>query len=221
MKKHVYSALLSMLVVAICVGCATVEQSAGKPGKLDVKTVKRPDVIDHKNMKWGKEPPDWVSLERDEIEKSGRYGEVYVFKFESEKGKDLDGSQLWLKNFSVGSEIARLISQRVEDKAAAAAAGNKDKIGGYTKELVKIVSEATINGLKKESDYWIQQRFYTAEGEVEGDFYSAYILYTVPKQILDDIIKDAIMKAQGKVPPVTPEEKDAQEEVRKAFEAGF
>lgn len=222
MKKHVIFALLSMLVVAICSSCATVEKSSnsGNP-KLNVKATKRPEIIDHKNMKWGKEPPEWVSMEREEIEKTGKYGDSYVFKFESEKGKDLEGSELWLKNFAVGSEISRLVSQRVNDKAVSAAEGNKDKVAAFTKELVSIVSQSTINGLKRESDYWVLQRWYNADGEAEGDYYSSLILYSIPKAILDGIVKEAIKMANGKVPPATPEEKDAQETVMKAFDAGL
>lgn len=220
MKKQVVFALLSVLIVAMLAGCATVDKSAGG-GKLNAKATKRPDIIDHKNMKWGKEPPEWVAMDRDEIEKSGKYGDVYIFKFESERGKDLEGSELWLKNFSVGSEISRLVSQRVNDKAVSAAEGNKDKVGAFTKELVSIVSQSTINGLKKESDYWVLQRYYDADGEAEGDYYSSLILYTIPKQILDGIVKEAIKQANAKVSPATPEEKDAQETVMKAFDAGL
>jgi len=222
MRKHVIFAFLSVMILTICVACATVEQSSTDKGtKLNVKATKRPEVIDHKNMKWGKEPPEWVSMERDEIEKSGTYGDVYVFKFESEKGKDLEGSQLWLKNFSVASEISRLISQRVQDRAVSASEGNKDQVASFTKELVSIVSQATINGLKKESDYWVLQRYYNADGDAEGDFYSALILYSVPKSILDGIIKEAIKQANMKEPTKTSEEKDVRETVMKAFDAGM
>lgn len=224
MKKHAIFALLSVLIVAICASCATVDKSAtaesGKP-KLSVKPAKTPETIDHKNMKWGKEPPEWVDMETGDIEKAGTYGDVYVFKFESEKGKDLEGTQIWIKNFSVGSEISRLISQRVQDRAVSAAEGNKDKTVGFTKELVKIVSEATINGLKKESDYWLLRRWFTPEGDVEGDFYSACILYSIPKNILDGIVKEAIKQANMKEPTKTPEEKDVRETVMKAFDAGM
>lgn len=224
MKKQVMLALSSILVIAVCVGCATVEKSSKgvtEKTKLNVKHAKRPDIIDHKNMKWGKEPPEWVSMEKEEIEKSGTYGDVYVFKFESEKGKDLEGSQMWLKNFSIGSEISRLIAQRVEDRAVSAAEGNKDQVAAFTKELVKIVSQATINGLKKESDYWVLQRYYNSDEEVEGEFYSALILYSVPKSTLDGIVKEAIKQANIKEPTKTLEEKDVRDTVIKAFDQGM
>lgn len=224
MKKHAIFALLSILVVAIFASCATMKKSSSEMGektKLNVKPTKRPDIIDHKNMKWGKEPPEWVSMETGDIEKAGTYGDVYVFKFESEKGKDLEGSQIWIKNFSVGSEISRLISQRVQDKAVSAAEGNKDQIASFTKELVKIVSQATINGLKKESDYWVLQRHYNADGDPEGDFYLALVLYSIPKGTLDGIVKEAIKQANAKEPATTPEEKDVRDTVMKAFDAGM
>ena len=223
MKKVVTLLFVACLVTVAFVSCETTGQSSNSSTqKMNMKSnVKRPEIVDHKDAKWGKEAPGWVSMERDEIESSGKYGDVYIFKFESEKGKDLDGSMLWLSNFEVAREISRLVSQRVQDKAVAAANGSKNVSGAWTQEVTKTLSEATINGLKKESDYWVLRRFYDAKGEVEGDFYTALILYSVPKAVLDEIVKDAVKKANSNVPPKTQEDQKAYDLVQQAFENGF
>ena len=94
-------------------------------------------------------------------------------------------------------------------------------IDEYTKELVKLVSEANMSGLKKESDYWTLRRFFDAEGEVEGDFYTLVMIYSVPRRTLDGIIKDAIAKANDKEKPKSQEEIDLRDMVNKAMTENF
>ena len=114
-----------------------------------------------------------------------------------------------------------MVVARINDKVASAVEGNKDLVAAFTKELTTIVSQATINGLKKETDYWVLRRFYNASGEVEGNFYTALILYSVPRSILDDVIKEAIKQANLKTLPKTPEEEDVRSTVIKAFNSGI
>ena len=222
MKKVITFLCMGCLIASVFMSCETTESSSTSSNPMAIaKSVKKPDVIDHKNEKYGKGMPEWVGEEAIDIEKTGKYGDTYIFVFESEKAEDLEGAQVWLSNFSAAREIVRQISQRVSDKAASAVAGNKNALGGYTKELVKIVSEATVTGFKKESDYWVQRRYYTPEGEVEGDFYTVLALYSIPKAILDEILREALKAASGRVPPKTPEEQEAYDEVQRAFEEGF
>ena len=46
-------------------------------------------------------------------------------------------------------------------------------------------------------------------------------LYSVPKATLDQIVRDAMKAANGRVPPKSPEEQEAYDEVQRAFEEGF
>ena len=71
MRKVIVFVLLGLLFITGFWGCATVEKSSGGVAKLNVKASKYPEIIDHKNMKWGKDAPEWVVKEREEIEKSG------------------------------------------------------------------------------------------------------------------------------------------------------
>lgn len=180
--------------------------------------VKQPEIIDHKNLKWGTPVPEWVTMERSDIEAMDKYKDFYIFKFETEKAKDLEGAQLWNQNFSAASEISRLVSQRIKDKAASAAAGNKDKAESYTQQLVQIVSQAELHGYKKESEYWVQRRHYTAKGDIEGDFYTIVSLYSIPRNILDKIIADAM---NGIEKPKTEDEIKVRSLVDKALQEDF
>ncbi|EFW37570.1 hypothetical protein [Treponema phagedenis] len=197
--------VLGLAVVSLLFGCAT------KRG------INKPVIIDHKNQKWDKAPPDWVSMERNEIEQMAQYEKMYIFKFESEKSKDLEGGQLWLRNFQAASELARMISQRIRDTGAAAAVGNKDLLDSYIEEVVHTVSEAEINGIKRESDYWVQRRFFDAEGEPEGDFYTVLALYSVPRKTLDKLIENAI----NGIKPKTEEQIRTRDLVKQSMEKGL
>lgn len=213
MKKSVS---LFLIIAIFFASCATTNISS----KTQAKS-KSPEMIDHKNQQFGKEIPEWVSMEQYDIEQLPRYKDVYVFKFVSEKAKDLEGSQIWMKNFTVTSEVSRLISQRIRDKAASAVGGNSSSVDAYTKELVKLVSEASMNGLKKEGDYWTCRRFFNSEGDVEGDFYSTFMLYSIPRKTLDEIIKEAIAKANEKEKTKSQEEIDLRNMVNKAMTENF
>lgn len=212
--KRIIKAVLCAAIALIILGCKTTNSAttANKP------TIKKPELIDHKNQKWGKTPPEWVSMERDEIEAMDKYQNVYIFKFESEKSKDLEGTQLWLRNFSATTELSKMITQRIKDVSAAAAAGDKNAIETYMEEVVRSVSQAELHGLKKESDYWIQQRYFTADGEVEGDFYTVQVLYSIPRETLDKLINNAI---SGVEQPKTEEELRARDLVNKALREDF
>lgn len=221
MKNKIgFVCLCCFVLVFLYISCETTNEVSNGTAKVSVKG-KAPEMIDHKNYQFGKEVPEWVSMEQYDIEQLPKYKDVYVFKFTSERSKDLEGSQIWMKNFTVASEISRLLSQRIIDKAVSAAGGNANAIDGYTKELVKIANESNISGLKKEGDYWTYRRYFKPNGEVEGDFYSTFMLYVVPRKVLDEIIKDALTKANEKEKPKSQEEKDLREMVNKAMTEEF
>lgn len=215
--------LFTCIFAILLASCATTDKAMSGNSSKTVSKGRVPEMIDHKNQQFGKEIPEWVSMEQYDIEQLPRYKDVYVFKFDSNsnRSKSLEGAEVWMRNFSVASEISRLISERIKDKAVSAASGNADKLDSYTKELVKIVSEAEMSGLKKESDYWTCRRFFKADGDVEGDFYTVYMIYSVPRKTLEGIIKDAIARANEKEKPKNQEEIDLREMVNKAMAEDF
>lgn len=217
MKKAIMFFVCSAALVAAFTGCA------GK-GRKSLGTVsgsiKRPEYIDHKNLKWNKEIPGWVAEETQTLEKLPEYKDLYLFKFESPRSKSLDGAELWTRDFSAPSEMARMVKTRVESKAAAAAAGDKDKIDGYLEDIVKTVTDTRLAGFKKESDYWVQMRYFDAEGKPAGDDFTYLVLYSISKKTLDRLINDALNGAD-ETKPKTEEEKTVRERVREALKKGI
>lgn len=216
--KNVIKLILGLAVIAaIFASCATKE--AQPIGKISNK-VKQPEIIDHKNFKWAKDVPVWVAQEPQELEKSSDYKDVYLFKFESPRSKSLEGAELWTRDFSVPSEMARMVRMRVESKAAAAAAGDKDRIDGYLEDIVKTITDTELSGFKKESDYWVQMRYFDADGKPEADDFTYIALYSISKKTLDRLINDAISGAD-KIKPKTEEERTVRERVKEALKEGL
>ncbi|MGP1576754.1 MAG: hypothetical protein ACTTH7_04570 [Treponema sp.] len=217
--KKLTQALIGCCVLGLLFSCATTgEASSSSVDFTPASTVKRPEMIDHKNLQWGNPPPEWVMKDRSEIEAMPQYKDVRIFKFEDVKVKDLEGGLLWAKNFTAMSEIAREIQTRVRDAAAAAAVGNKEQLEGYMEQVVTSLSEATINGLKKESEYWMLRRYFKADGDIEGDFYTISILYSIPRNIIEELIQRAI---DGVAKPKTDEEVKARNLVNQAMINNF
>ncbi|MGP1594429.1 MAG: hypothetical protein ACTTH8_04195 [Treponema sp.] len=217
--KKLTEVLIACCVLGLLFSCTTTDQA--NPGSVNFtppSTVKRPEIVDHKNLKWGNPPPEWVTKERVEIEAMAQYKDLRIFKFESEKSKDLEGALLWMKNFTAMSDIAREIQTRVRDAAAAAAVGNKDGLESYMEQVVSSLSEATINGLKEEGNYWVLRRHFKADGEVEGDFYTVSVLYSIPRSIIEQLIQKAI---DGVAKPKTEEEVKARNLVNQAMLNNF
>lgn len=217
--KNIIKLILGLAVfAAIFASCATTKE-VQPIGKISGK-VKQPEIIDHKNFKWGKDVPAWVAQEPQELQRSSDYKDVYLFKFESPRAKSLEGAELWTKDFSIPSEMARTVRMRVESKAAAAAAGDKDRIDGYLEDIVKTITDTELSGFKKESDYWVQMRYFDAEGKPETDDFTYIALYSISKKTLDRLISDAISRAD-KVKPKTEEERTVRERVKEALKEGI
>lgn len=164
-----------------------------------------------------RETPDWIFLEPAEVEKASEYKGLYVFKGVS-TGKDINGLQLWVKNFVVSSDLARFVSVRVQDKFVGAAAGDIDKLETYMEDVVKSVSEAQYSGARIVKQYWWQIRKAQADGGIT-DAYEYYVLYTVDKAQIDAAIKRALEESNQKVKPKSEDEQTARDRVKRVMES--
>lgn len=218
MKKTMYFAIC-FFVVSFVFSCAGTQKQKSGLGEIS-QNVKKPELLDHKNAKWGKDAPTWVSQEAYELEKLPEYSDVYLFKFESTRAKSLEGVQIWTRDFSVPSEMARTVKTRVESKAAAVAAGDKDLITGYLEDIVKTITDTKLSGFKRVTDYWVQYRYFNEKGEPTGDDYTYLVLYSIQKSTLDRLIRDAINNAD-EVKPKTEEEVRVRDLVKDALKEGI
>lgn len=225
MKKVVLFLMAVAALSLVFIGCPSAPKPKEEPvatPKPEVKPVaKKPDIIDHKDYKWGKDVPDWVTMDVTELEKLPEYEGMYLFKFESPRAQDLEGARLYVENMQAATEIARIVSTRVQQKFAGAAAGDLDKLEVYMEAVTKVLAEATVTGYRKLADYWVQMRYYREDGSVDEDAYTFLALYGVDKTTLDDMVRKALEDADNQNKPKSEEEKTARDRVKEAFAEGF
>lgn len=71
MRRTVFGLVLAALALALVAGCASKPKGSGAtaaPAKVAEPIVRRPDMLDHKNYKWGTQPPEWVTMNVSELE---------------------------------------------------------------------------------------------------------------------------------------------------------
>jgi len=223
MKRILYVSLLVVLIFAV-VGCG-----GGPTPKETTKEEKKPEpketvtvvpldewaIVDHKTKDFGGNVPRWVEKTPLQLQQEDMYKDYYVF-IEDQTGKDLDGIKLWATNFSISSNMARMVSSRVESKFAGAAVGDKNMLETYMEQVVKNVSAATFSRVVIEDEFWIKK-----QNKKNGDIEFRYLfLVTVPKSEIDAAIERAFGDV-NKTKPKTEEEKVARERVKEAFNEGF
>ncbi len=214
MRRIVLIALALLVGAMVIVSC----NSTPRVEKPEMSKENKVKVIDDQ-YHGARDTPDWIFLETSEIEKKPEYKDVYLFKF-VQQGQDVDGLRIWVRGFSEASEIARLVSTRVQDKFVGAAAGDKDKLETYLEEVVKSVSEAQYSGARQASSYWWQVQKGNPDGSV-AQYYEYYLLYAVPKAQIDAAIKRALDDAANQVKAKTEDEQTARDRVKAVMEQGL
>lgn len=216
------SAIVLSFAVASC-GSAPKEK---KENKMDEKkAVAKFEVIEHKASAIGGDIPEWVTTYiydgNTGVEAMDKYKDKYVFIGE-DSGTNLNALRLWAQGFNVAQDLARLVSTRVQAKFAGAAAGSPDdEYGRYFENVVKNVSDATITGARKETDFWIYKRYFKPDGKtVDREVYDYYVLNTIDKESLKKQLT-AVLDGTKPDKPQTKEQKAAVDRVKEAFYEGF
>ena len=224
MKQRIGMMLTALLVAFVllfagCAGGPEPEEEQG-PQAAEPQT-KRPVLLDHENYKFGKDMPDWVMMDANEIQQLDQYEDYYVFKFESPRAQSLQGAKIWTRNFEASAQLAQTVRNEVQSKFAGAAVGDTDFIETYQEQVVATFSEAQFSGYAPVADYWIEMRYFDADGDVEEDAFTYFVLYTIEKDTLDRMIQTALDQAEEEAQPETDEEERAKQRVEEAFENGL
>jgi len=197
------------LVVFFVVGCAGGPPTA--PAEFEEVSFK---IIEYKNSALGAEVPDWVTKDVGELEDD--FEDEYIFRFE-QTGENLTGVKNIADNMNAPAEIARLVSTRVQQKFAGAQVGDEDFVETYFENVVRIVTEAEISGLRKYGDFWVLKEYYDEKGNPTEREYEYYTMYRISRDHVDDLIDRAISGLDAQ----TEEEQTARERVREILDDGI
>lgn len=196
-----------LIKIVFCFAAMTIIFScASKPGKRTAfQDTPEYKVIDFKDKAMGGEIPEWVTLSTDELEKT-KYQKDYVFVISGPEGQSREGVLSIAKNLDAPQEIAQMVTVRIKTKAAGHGIDSKDVTGQAVVRAAETISKAKITGLRKRGEFWVKKRFFNAKGETEKEVYEVKVLYTVPRDVIDELIKHELKKALGQVSPKMSEE---------------
>jgi hypothetical protein len=220
-----FCVLVAALALSACSSKPKAQPESPGPAPEYRETTETYVVIDHKTKAIGQDVPEWVTRYIADgltgVEAMPAYREKYVFVGE-DTGTNLNALRQWSSGFSVAQDLSRMVSRRVQDRFAGAAAGSPDDAyGRYFENVVKSSSDATYTGARKETDFWLQKRFFKADGKtVDREIYEYYVLVSIDKAILERQISDVLNNVNADIPP-TPEQATAYDRVKEAFYEGF
>lgn len=191
MKKSLV-AVAALLAIFVSSNCFAAKK---KEAKLKIEIVNRP------GMAIGSDIPAWVEavLEGDNktIAKSLKIDlkEYQIFVF-SNQGTDLEFLKTWTDQVDVQRQVANSFSMAVGQSANAVfqgSSGEENKKKMAIDQTVKALSAMEINGLLKESQYWMQFRKPKQGVKVTSKspdsafdyYYEYYVVFTMNRDIYD------------------------------------
>jgi len=197
--------IAALMVIVVFVGCNT----SGKPApSIKLETTAKVETIEHKGSALGiKDIPPWLStfIQRNgtrSVEELSDYKGKYVIIGEA-NGAGLQQAETWAKNFDAQQQIGATIESRVASVFKAhenLLPGDADAKRKYDNAINTLV-RATYTGAKQEADWWLHQKI-TEKGKKEPETrYTSYVLYTIDKTVLDQQIRDQIIKIKNNESP--------------------
>ncbi|MCQ2612059.1 MAG: hypothetical protein MJ183_00470 [Treponemataceae bacterium] len=194
----------SFCIAAMLVtGCA----STRDPEPRDLESSAKSKILDHKGTELGISTlPVWVDTYIQSgitgLEKLSDYHDDYCFVAE-EHVSNLNAGLVWAKNFDIPQDIARNVSSRVSALFTGASSGSPDETyGTYFESVVKTICDTSFSGAREVANWWVQVRRYDPDVKKQyNDSYSIYVLYTIPRELLDRQVLDVIeaQELQSKV----------------------
>ncbi len=213
-------------VSALLALCLTSNVFAAKAKQAKVKI----EIVNRPGMALGTDIPNWVQavLEGDNksIAKSLKIDlkEHQIFVF-SNQGTDLEFLKTWTDQVDVQRQVANSFSLAVGQSANAAfqgASGDENKKQMVIDQTIKALSAIEINGLLKESQYWIQFRKPKPGVKITKKspdsayeyYYEYYVVFTMSRDIYDAQLDAALNGIEDNASETTILKKALSENLR-------
>jgi len=199
MKTKIF-AIISVL--AILASANVFAAKKGKQAKIKIEIINRP------GMALGTDIPEWVQAvlegENKKVAKSLKVDlkdyQIFVF---SNQGQDLEFLKTWTDQVDVQRQVANSFSIAVGQSANAVfqgTAGDETKKKMAIDQTIKALSAIEMNGLLKESQYWIQFRKPKQGMKVTKKspdsaydyYYEYYVVFVMKRSIYDAQLNAAL-----------------------------
>ena len=185
------------MIIAVFNGCKSSAKAA--PG-IRLDSTAKVETVEHKGTALGiRDVPPWLAefIQRNgvrSIEALPEYKNMYVIVGEA-NGPALQQVLTWANNFDAQQQIGATINTRVASVFKAhenLLPDDNDARRKYDNAINTLVT-ASYTGARQESDWWIHQKI-TEKGKDPETRYTSYVLYTIDKKILDNQIRNEIIK---------------------------
>lgn len=201
MKKiiTILAVLMAALLLTSCT--TTADDIEGTGVELSVN---KPEIIDYKGQAFGSDIPGWVLDASDGNNKAvakalGLDGKkVWILQND---GKDLDMLKLWTDQIDGRSQIASGIEQTIADLITAemsATEADEATKQQMVDEFSSRVTNLTLQGLEKETDYWTRTRTLKdgvkARNATEADYtykFTYLVVFTMDEDLYAKQIDEA------------------------------
>ena len=190
------------------------------------ENINQDDIIDTKDglHSASEEPeiiiPEWLRVflygGTGAVEMLRSYNGKYIFIAVSQ-GVNLAALNIWTERFSSDHDFPMYAAERIEKRMTSSAAQYPDyEYGLFFERLVKNAFSWEYSGVKKEDSYWIKILTDNASSQT----YMAFILLSVDRLVLQNIINEMITKTITEVTP-TRAQTTAINRLKQNFFSGF
>jgi hypothetical protein len=195
----VFTLIVALMVIVVLVGCATKD----KAKDISLTSTAKVETVEHKGTAFGIATiPPWLStfIQRNgtrSVEEMADYKGKYVIIGQA-NGAGLQQVETWAKNFDAQQQIGATIETRVASIFKAhenLLPGDADAKRKYDNAINTLV-RATYTGARQEADWWLHQKV-TEKGKQPETRYTSYVLYTIDRSVLDQQIRDQIIKIKN------------------------
>jgi len=205
LTKQTLAAFFAIVVIMVLIGCGS-SPSSSSPSGPRATTV----VLEHTGSSMGIDHPDWIRTYLAQgisgVQALSRFRDRYCI-IGQESGVNKQFVITWADNFSAQQRIGAMLRTNIESlyqarvQGAAESQGGAQTSGGtasgaYRQEIdssINAVVNVSYSGAQREADWWILNRRYDPDiKDAYSDEYTAYVLYTIPKNQLNQQIADAL-----------------------------
>jgi len=187
--------LIIFITALAAIGCAS---------KPKVRVVE----LENKGSALGVSTPEWIKLYTaygiSRVQAQSQFRDKYCIIGE-ESGVNRQFVVAWADHFSAQQRIGAMLRTTIASEYQARVQGAAQSVGGsgsataagsYQQQIDSVINaivNVSYSGAQRESDWWsLRRRYDPDQKDVFTDEYTAYVLYTIPKALLNEQVARAL-----------------------------
>jgi len=206
--KNLFFSLVCFLYVLILFSCAGNKKAAFVPVpddryfRREEKTIKTSSITETKD---GRNLPVWlrafINGGIEEVEKINSFNGKYVFIGYNE-GANFNALNMWAGNFKAARDITNLAAERIERRMISSSVLYPDnEYGFFFETMIKNAYKTAYPRAVKEDVFWIKIIDEDNTEAIRREIYNFFILITIDKAIMQDIIVNMMEETNSAVTP--------------------